>query len=130
LKPNAPILSDASFLSIVAWLLYFSGGAVLLLAFFALKPSLRVSPIPREGAPLITYGIYKYFRHPMYLGVLFFGAGITLKNLNIASIILWIALLITLIIKSNFEDSLLRVRHASAKDYQEKTMGLTWRRNA
>jgi protein-S-isoprenylcysteine O-methyltransferase Ste14 len=66
----------------------------------------------------------------MYLGVLFFGAGITLKNLNIASIILWIALLITLIIKSNFEDSLLRVRHASAKDYQEKTMGLTWRRNA
>jgi protein-S-isoprenylcysteine O-methyltransferase Ste14 len=66
----------------------------------------------------------------MYLGVLFFGAGITLKNLNIASIILWIALLITLIIKSNFEDLLLRARHASANEYQEKTMGLTWSQNA
>lgn len=130
LKPDFALLSDAAIFSTIATIFYLSGTAILIFAALALKPSLRVSPIPRTGAPLITFGIYKYFRHPMYLAVLLFGAGMTLTNLNFATIVIWLALFGTLITKGNFEDSLLRDRHPDAKTYQSRTRGLLGRKNA
>ena len=130
LEPNASILSSASILSIVATLIYIAATLILFFAFLALRPSLRVSPIPKNGAPLITSGIYKYFRHPMYLAVLLFGAGLTLNNLNVISILIWFMLLVTLIIKANFEDSLLLERHPNADLYQKTVIGMFRGKNA
>ncbi len=96
----------------------------------ALRPSLRVSPIPKPGAPLITVGIYKWFRHPMYLGVLMFALGMLINNLNFASILIYIALSTNMVIKANYEDRLLRTRHTSAVEYQQKVIGLLGRKNA
>jgi protein-S-isoprenylcysteine O-methyltransferase Ste14 len=96
----------------------------------ALRPSLRVSPIPKPGAPLITVGIYKWFRHPMYLGVLMFGAGMLIKNLNLISLLIFIALSINMVIKANYEDELLRNRHPNALEYQQKIIGLLGRKSA
>jgi len=33
---------------------------IVIAAFIALRPSVRISPIPKPGAPLITAGIYKW----------------------------------------------------------------------
>ena len=117
-------------LSIVATLLYIAATLILFFASLALRPSLRVSPIPKNGAPLITSGIYKYFRHPMYLAVLLYGAGMTLNNLNLISISIWFLLLVTLIIKANFEDSLLLERHPNADLYQKTVIGIFRGKNA
>jgi len=117
-------------LSIVATLIYIVATLILFFAFLALRPSLRVSPIPKNGAPLITSGIYKYFRHPMYLAVLLYGAGLTLNNLNVISILIWFMLLVTLIIKANFEDSLLLERHSNADLYQKTVIGMFRGKNA
>lgn len=106
------------------------GLAILLVAFFNLRPSLRVSPIPIPGAPLITVGIYKYFRHPMYLGVLLVGASIAIQNFDIMSLISWLALFVVLSVKAAMEDSLLRMAHPHAADYQRRVVGLVWLRNA
>jgi protein-S-isoprenylcysteine O-methyltransferase Ste14 len=130
LEPKASILSSASILSIVATFIYIIATVILFFAFLALRPSLRVSPIPKNGAPLITSGIYKYFRHPMYLAVLLFGAGLTLNNLNVISILIWFMLLVTLIIKANFEDSLLLERHPNADLYQKTVIGMFRGKNA
>lgn len=130
LEPKARILSSASILSIVSTLLYIVATLILFFASLALRPSLRVSPIPKNGAPLITSGIYKYFRHPMYLAVLLYGAGMTLNNLNIISISIWFLLLVTLIIKANFEDSLLLERHPNAGLYQKTVIGMFRGKNA
>ena len=107
-------------------------GAIIIFAFayLALRPSLRVSPIPKPGSPLITVGIYKWFRHPMYLGVLMFGVGILINNLDFASILIFIALFINMVIKANYEDRLLRNRHSNARDYQQRVIGLLGRKNA
>jgi protein-S-isoprenylcysteine O-methyltransferase Ste14 len=99
-------------------------------AYLALKPSLRVSPIPKPGAPLITVSIYKWFRHPMYLGVLMLGVGMLINNINFASILLFIALSINMVIKANYEDRLLRIRHSNALEYQQRVIGLLGRKNA
>ena len=106
------------------------GLAILLVAFINLRPSLRVSPIPLPGAPLITVGIYKYFRHPMYLGVLLVGAAMATQNFDLLSLALWVALFAVLTIKAAMEDSLLRLAHPNAAEYQQRVPGLVWSKSA
>ena len=98
--------------------------AILLAAWYALRPSLRISPIPKEGAALITTGIYSSIRHPVYVGVLLIGVGFVLTNITWISIAIWIALLATLVYKGCFEDSLLAIKYPEAYNYQVKTFGL------
>jgi protein-S-isoprenylcysteine O-methyltransferase Ste14 len=100
--------------------MYICAILILLMALIDLRPSLRISPIPIEGAPLITKGIYRWIRHPMYLSVTIFGAGIALNNLNWISILIWSALVITLIVKARFEDQLLLEIHPDVVRYQKK----------
>jgi protein-S-isoprenylcysteine O-methyltransferase Ste14 len=64
----------------------------------------------------------------MYLGVLLIGAGFLLNNLNIASTIIWIILLINMIVKARYEDELLLIRHPEARIYQSRTLGLMGKR--
>jgi protein-S-isoprenylcysteine O-methyltransferase Ste14 len=99
--------------------------AILIFAFAAqaLQPSLRINPIPKPGAPLITNGIYKYLRHPMYFAVMVIATALLIQKLNLVSFLFWIALGTNMSIKARYEDSLLRDIHASAKKYQENTLG-------
>jgi protein-S-isoprenylcysteine O-methyltransferase Ste14 len=129
-KPDGALLIadfDFRILSMASMAL---GLIILLVAFINLKPSLRVSPIPIPGAPLITVGIYKFFRHPMYLGVLLVAASIATQNLDAMSLISWLALFVVLSVKAAMEDSLLRMAHPHAADYQRRVPGLSWLRNA
>lgn len=130
LKPEGNLLFESVDFSVISMVFYITGFSILMVAFFNLRPSLRVSPIPIPGAPLIVTGIYKYFRHPMYLGVLLIGLGIALVKLDVFSIIIWIGLFVTLNIKASFEDRLLRQSHSSAEEYQNRTLGLPRLRNA
>jgi|688.fasta_scaffold16114_3 protein-S-isoprenylcysteine O-methyltransferase Ste14 len=94
---------------------------ILILAAIALRPALTVSPIPRADAPLITRGIYKYIRHPMYSAVIAIGASIMLLNPTLITYILWILLVLTLMNKAEYEDGLLRTKHQDAVKYQLRT---------
>ena len=112
--------TNKTYLPATTFLMIF-GVAVIGAAYFVLRPSLRISPIPKEGAPFIVRGIYKYVRHPMYLGVLSIGMSLASNADNVVGWILWILLLVTLNIKSKFEDSLLRKIHPEAVHYQMHT---------
>lgn len=124
LKPKAPVIFAPSWAPGLAFVFDVVALTIILAAWYALRPSLRISPIPKEGAALITTGIYSSVRHPMYIGVLLIGVGFVLTNINWVSIVIWAALAVTLVYKARFEDLLLLVKHPQAAAYQSKTMGL------
>ena len=98
-------------------------GAALIgvLAYAALRPSFRVQPEPRVGAPLITVGIYRHIRHPMYTAVLAVAAAMALRSQSLAGVLVWLLLLVDLEVKSRYEDALLLARHPEAGGYQRST---------
>jgi protein-S-isoprenylcysteine O-methyltransferase Ste14 len=130
LKPAGTILVESDYFDWISRGLYLGAVTIFAFAYIALRPSLRVSPIPKPGAPLITVGIYKRFRHPMYLGVLMFGLGMLLNNFNLISIATYLVLLVIMIVKANYEDQLLRARHSNAIEYQQSVFGLLGRKSA
>jgi protein-S-isoprenylcysteine O-methyltransferase Ste14 len=128
--PAGAILVESDSFAWISAALYVGASTVFAFAYIALRPSLRVSPIPKPGAPLITVGVYKRFRHPMYLGVLMFGLGMLINNFNLISTSVFAALTANMIVKANYEDRLLRARHSNAIDYQQRVFGLLGRKSA
>lgn len=103
--------------------MYFLAIVIFTFAAQALRPSLRINPIPKPGAPLITDGIYKYMRHPMYFSVMVIATALFMQKVNLITFLIWIALGTNMRIKARYEDVLLQEIHTSAKHYQENTLG-------
>ncbi len=76
-----------------------------------------VYPEPLEQARLITSGPYRWVRHPMYLSLLLFMAGIALWNGTLWNHLSLIALLIAILGKMQREERHLRAKFADYADY-------------
>lgn len=101
--------------------LYLIAALILASAAVALGSALTASPIPKDDAELVTRGIYRWVRHPMYSALILIGLGLLLSTFNYFSLIFLPALVVLLVIKSRYEDALLAHRHKDAKRYQEMT---------
>ena len=83
------------------------GGIIGLLALNKNKlGNFNVRPDIREDCTLITTGIYSYIRHPMYTSVLTMMLGIVVIYPMNYEYILYAILLVTLLIKLFYEESL------------------------
>ena len=96
--------------------------ALGLMAVINMRPSnLNIVPTLKDKHQLITHGIYRFIRHPMYTSVLLFCLACTLTiNNNQATIVMFV-LLIDLILKSNVEEKLLSERFETYPNYKNKT---------
>ena len=94
------------------------GLLIIVAAGYSLRPSLRISPIPKENSPLIESGIYRRVRHPMYLAVILIGFGMAGYSDSLIAWILELALIIDLNVKARFEDALLLEAHPESFHYQ------------
>ena len=108
--------------------MYFLAIMIFGFAAYALQPALSINPIPKTGAPLITVGIYKYLRHPMYLAIMIIATGLLIQKIHPISIIIWLALGANMSLKARYEDSLLNQIHVNAGDYQSKTPDILGKR--
>jgi protein-S-isoprenylcysteine O-methyltransferase Ste14 len=99
-------------------ILIFFALIILLIAARDLRPALTIMPEPKIGAPFITKGIYKIIRHPMYLGVILIGVGLTLMKLSLVGLVFTAILIIDLKIKYRYEDRLLIGKWPEARQYQ------------
>ncbi|NTU78094.1 MAG: isoprenylcysteine carboxylmethyltransferase family protein [Chloroflexales bacterium] len=106
-----------------AWGLLTLLGALLgVWAVLAMRiPEVSVLPEVREGARLVTRGPYRVIRHPMYSALLLIGAGLVMGAPSLLRWLLWLALLVDLVVKLNYEERLLAARYTEYPAYRRGT---------
>jgi protein-S-isoprenylcysteine O-methyltransferase Ste14 len=92
------------------------------LAIVAMKlDNLNITPNLKDKHRLVTQGVYRFVRHPMYSSVLFLCTGLMLSHLNWLAQGVWVILLIDLVLKSKAEEVLLNERFKDYSKYQKQT---------
>jgi protein-S-isoprenylcysteine O-methyltransferase Ste14 len=106
---------------VISLTLFIFAAIILANAAVALGSALTASPIPKDDAQLVTHGIYRYIRHPMYSALLLIGLGLVISRCNLFAVLIFASLAAVLTYKSRYEDALLVARHQDAKEYQSRT---------
>ena len=83
----------------------------------------RVQPDVHPEASLVTSGPYAKIRHPMYTSLIIFTAAAIVADFTALRLGIWLALVVTMLVKLHYEEGLLD-RHFP--DY-EKYRATTWR---
>jgi len=116
---------DFPFYNPILFFIGILGGVIGLLSIVTMKlNNLRVQPIPKPDAELITSGIYNYIRHPMYSSVLLLMFPFILQTPDQISLSLYFLLISTLIIKLHYEERLLEQKFPSYSNYMKRTYRL------
>lgn len=100
------------------------GIALIISSSITLKKNLTPFPSPRENSTLITSGVYKYIRHPIYTGILFTTAGYGVYSENTLRLVVFITLLILFVFKAEYEETQLIKKFPEYKDYKKQTAAL------
>lgn len=104
-----------SALSIAAGLvLVVAGGVLGLVAGRRLGRALTPTPVPVAGAGLRTDGAYRWVRHPIYSAVLLMVLGYVIAIGSVWSAACAVVLLVFFVLKSRWEDGLLREEYGDA----------------
>lgn len=109
------------FVQIIGLVLSVVGIIVSLAALLTLKKNLSPFPTPKQGAELIQSGAYKYVRHPIYSGILFFTFGFSLYSENTLRLFIFLALLILFSFKATYEEKLLQDKFPGYSVYKKTT---------
>lgn len=85
---------------------------------------MQVSPEPKPGGRLVTRGVYRYLRHPMYTSIVLIVIGLWLREPTAVASAAGVALIVLLVRKSRFEEGLLQSRYPEYADYRGRTWGV------
>lgn len=99
----------------------FSGFAIILIAILQLNKNLTPFPTPKENGELISTGLYKYIRHPIYTGIFLASLGIAFYTSSYWQLAIAIILLILFYFKSTYEESLLIQKYKDYEAYIKRT---------
>ena len=107
-------LSTITFMGLSATLMFW--------AIIAMQKSkLSILPEPTANAILITNGPYRFIRHPMYTAILLGSTGILTQQFTWLRLAIFIALVITLLVKLSWEEKMLSQKFEAYKNYMKQT---------
>jgi protein-S-isoprenylcysteine O-methyltransferase Ste14 len=99
----------------------FIGFVILALSALALGKSLTAHPMPSKNAVLVTDGLYRFVKHPIYSGLILAAFGLTIAGGFFPHVIFFVALLVLLNYKASFEEKLLASTYPGYAEYSKKT---------
>jgi len=81
----------------------------------------NIAPVPNQRAKLVTSGLYRFVRHPIYTGVLCAAFGAALAHGNPIVIAIAVLFIPFFTLKSMYEERLLRAAYPDYDDYARRT---------
>lgn len=106
------------------WLLFVS----MIIGTWALinlaKSKFSVLPVPREKAILVTSGIYKWIRHPMYTALIVYAVGIAGNHCDLFLCLMMVILISVLMVKIAWEEKWLAAKFPEYSTYAKKSRRL------
>jgi protein-S-isoprenylcysteine O-methyltransferase Ste14 len=123
LVPNSGLNTGvfSTFLVGLSLISMFLGFVILALSAIALGKSLTAHPMPSKNAVLVTDGLYKFVKHPIYSGLILASFGLTIAGGFFPHVIFFVALVLLLNYKASFEEKLLASTYAGYAEYSKKT---------
>jgi protein-S-isoprenylcysteine O-methyltransferase Ste14 len=101
-----------------------AGLVLMSLGFYSLGRAVQISPAPRPGAVLVTRGVYRRFRHPLYTAIVLFLVGTFLRRPTPMIGATAIIVVSFLTVKARFEEKLLAARYSNYAEYKKRTWGV------
>ena len=116
------LLSKGFFSSPLSMVIFLMGALLGIWALFHNKlGNFNVQPKMKEGATLVTTGIYAFVRHPMYLSVLVMSFSFLLGSSTDIQSFLFLTLVVVLYLKAKREESLWMDENEEYEKYKAKT---------
>ena len=106
--PPKQIIQVSSLSALVGFLIIIIASIILLFAIKDLGRNLSPFPRPINNSNLVTTGIYKFTRHPMYYSVIFISFGVFIIKLSIYYLILSLSLGLIIKFKISLEEQYLK----------------------
>lgn len=100
------------------------GLLLMLVAFVSLRAVIQIAPEPKPNGQLVTSGVYRWLRHPIYTGMLVIIVGLFLRRPTIALAIAAAIAIAFLLLKTRFEEALLTARYPEYAAYRKRTSGV------
>jgi protein-S-isoprenylcysteine O-methyltransferase Ste14 len=88
----------------LSWLFLVSSAILPIFGFYQLKKTGKPEGQFEDTTTLVTTGLYKHIRHPLYLSLLCVGFGAFFKHIDYIQIILLVINIIALILTAKVEE--------------------------
>ena len=105
--PQKQIIQVSTLSYLVGFLIIIFAFIILLVAIKDLGINLSPFPRPKDNSNLVTKGIYRFTRHPMYYSLIFISIGIFITKLSIYYLFLSISLALIIKLKIAIEEQYL-----------------------
>lgn len=96
------------------------GFIISALSVLQLNKNLTVFPTPKTDSELITFGMYKFSRHPIYTGLILFTFGYAFYKVSFLKLVIALILLFLFYFKTKYEEQQLHQKFSDYKEYQKK----------
>ncbi len=104
------------------WLCLVGSVVVGVAALSANRPgNFNIHPAPKASGQIVTGGIYRSIRHPMYTAVLLFSFAGVLSAPQTVSIMAFVLLCLVLLMKALLEERWMSGQHAGYRGYMKRT---------
>ena len=118
--PQQQIIQVSFLSNLVGFLIIIIALIILLVAIIDLGRNLSPFPSPIKNSSLVTKGIYRYMRHPMYYSLIFISFGVFITKLSIYYLFLSISLVLIIKLKIALEEKYLNNKFKNYLLYKNK----------